>query len=58
VLWACDHRLMVHVARQLTIHPHAERDLVLLNTMFLKTLKLKHSTEEMRLANMSVEELM
>lgn len=48
---------MVHVARQLSIHPNTEQGLVLLNTILLKTFKLKLSTEKMRFMNMPIEKL-
>lgn len=45
------------VARQLTIHPNTEQDLVLLYIILLKIFKLQLSTEQMRLADMATEML-
>lgn len=46
------------VARQLTIHPNTEQDLVLLYIILLKNFKLQLSTEQMRLVDMATEMLM
>lgn len=54
VLWVMP---QADVARQLTIHPNTEQDLVLLYIILLKNFKLQLSTEQMRLVDMATEML-